>query len=360
MTVAIVLADLRAEGGPALAADLASQWRDHDPVVLCLHDGAMDMADRFTSIGVPVEVLHIPSISLRHYPRIAAQVAAALRRHRASAVVSIPSGVHGAIFEGARRAGIARRVVHVGNYPWHWQAGFWKYRLLMRLSAPWTPDLVCVTDHVRAGVARHFGHVARRLHVIPNGIDPDAFAFRPRDPVPDTRPIEVVTVARLDSGKDHATLIDAIQALVARGVDVRLTLAGDGTLRRDLETRARDLGDRVRFLGARRDVPDLLDAADVFAFPVRPEEGLGIALVEAMAAGLPIVATDVGACREVLDGGRCGALVPENDPQAMADAILAAARTPDADRIAAARARVADTYSRAAMAAAYGRLCGLT
>lgn len=359
MSVALVLSNLRAEGGPVLAADLAAEWVSYDPVALCFNADEMDMAPRFEELGIPVEVLGIPDISPRRYPTIVRKVADALTRHKAKAVVSIPSGVHGPIFLGARMAGVEQRVVHVGNYPWHWQADFWKYRALMRLSAPLTPDLVCVTQHVADGVREHFGHVARRVHVIPNGIDLKRFTFRgPPRPV-DGRPVEILMVARLDAGKDHEGLIEAVRILSARGIDVRVLLAGDGSKREALEARAAPLGDTVRFLGPRQDIPKLLAAADVFAFAVQPEEGLGIALVEAMAAGTPIVATDVGACREVLENGRCGTLVPPRNPEALADALAKAAFRPDAARILAARDRAEMVYSRAAMAHGYGALCQL-
>lgn len=358
MSVALVLNNLRAEGGPALAADLAAEWLERRPVVLSLNDESMEYAPRFDSIGVPIEVLGVGPVSPRRSVDIATRVAFVLKKHRASAIVSIPNGIHGAIFAGAKLAGVYRRVVHVGNYPWHWHPGFWKYRMLMRLSAPLTPDLVCVTNHVAEGVKTHFGWVGRRMHVIPNGIDLVRFAYRGLAAPVSGRPIEIIMVGRLDSGKDHNALIEAIEILLCRGVALRLSIVGEGALRDQIERRTGGLGTAVRFLGARRDVPELLASADVFAFAVQPEEGLGIALLEAMAVGIPIVATDVGACREVLDGGRCGALVPPGDPDALAEALLTAANAPNFGYIQNARTRVEMVYSRAAMANAYGALCG--
>lgn len=359
---ALILSSLRAEGGPALAADLAAAWKGQgraDPVVLLLNGHDMTMRDRFDALDVPIVDAAMGPVSPRHYPRIAQRMRALLKAERIEAITCVPTGVHGALFAGAALAGIRRRVVHVGNYPWHWQADFWKYRMLMRLSAPVTPDLVCVTEHVKQGVEAHFGHVAKRLHVVPNGVDLSAFGFR-GDPVPSEAP-KVLIVARIDSGKDHASLIEAIGLLRARGVMASLDIVGEGSLREVLEAQVAQagLGDAVRFLGRRRDIPDLLRAADVFAFSVRPEEGLGIALVEAMAVGVPIVATDVGACREVLDGGACGALVPENAPQALADAIARAATAADPVQVRAARRRAETVYSQAAMADGYARILGL-
>lgn len=78
--------------------------------------------------------------------------------------------------------------------------------------------------------------------------------------------------------------------------------------------------DLVRFLGVRDDVPELMGASDIVVHATR-SEGLGMTMVEAMAAGVPVVATDIPACREVLDGGRCGLLVPLGDAPALAEAI---------------------------------------
>ena len=359
MRPAIILSTLRAEGGPALAIDLAAEWNTegHTPVVFVLSDCEKAMLPRLQEIGVSVHFLGIDRAGPRDWPAIVMAVARALIRSGADSIVSIPNGVHGAIFAGAAIAGVTRRIVHVGNYPWHWQAGFWKYRVTMQVSAPLTPDLVCVTEHVRKGAEIHFGHIAKRLHVVPNGVDLSRFAFRGRRARLNNR-LDILMVSRLDVGKDHATLIRATAILRARGVDANLRLAGEGHLRSDLEALAMSEGvlENIHFLGPRGDVPELLSAADVFAFSVRAEEGLGIALVEAMAVGTPIVATDVGACREVLANGECGRLVPEDSPEVMADALITSAI--DADRIVAARRRSEAVYSRRAMADGYRRILG--
>lgn len=358
--IALVLSNLRAEGGPALAADLAAEWcADAEPFALLLNDDDMTMRDRFDALGVPIVNAAVGLVTPRRYPAIALKMRTMLNAQNADALVSIPNGVHSALFLGAAAAGVHRRVVHVGNYPWHWQADFWKYRFLMRAAAPVTPDLVCVTEYVAEGVRSHFGHVAKRVHVVPNGIDLAAFGYK-GDPVPAPAP-RLMMVARIDEGKDHASLIEAIAILRGRGVEATLDIAGEGSLREALQAQVERecLTQAIRFLGRRRDIPELLRQVDVFAFSVRPEEGLGIALVEAMAVGTPIVATDVGACHEVLDGGRCGHLVPENAPGALADAIELAATQPDVAMIRAARRRAEERYSRKAMADGYGKILEL-
>src|SRR6266702_5662560 len=121
--VAIVLSNCRAEGGPALAADLCEVWIESGicPEVILLNDDAMDMSRRFEALGVPIQVLHIPDISPRSYPQLFFRLYRVLRNSRPDALISIPSGVHGLIFAAALVAGVRRRIVHVGNYPWYWE-----------------------------------------------------------------------------------------------------------------------------------------------------------------------------------------------------------------------------------------------
>jgi glycosyltransferase involved in cell wall biosynthesis len=131
-------------------------------------------------------------------------------------------------------------------------------------------------------------------------------------------------VATLEAHKDHATLLRAMQKVVRAIPSARLWLVGDGSLRKTLEGMKDSLGlaDSVQFLGSRRDVPALLGQSDVFVLSTTADEGFGTVLVEAMASGLPIVASDVPACREVLQSGKWGRLVPAGEPEALATALV--------------------------------------
>ncbi|MEV6911266.1 glycosyltransferase [Amycolatopsis sp. NPDC051071] len=123
-------------------------------------------------------------------------------------------------------------------------------------------------------------------------------------------------LARLEPQKRHDVLLDAWALLES---DAVLWLAGDGSLRAELESRHGDLSGRIRFLGTREDVPDLLAAADVTVL-TSDWEGLPLAVLESMAAGRPVVATDAGGVGEVLSGG-AGVVVPPGDPLAVAKAL---------------------------------------
>jgi glycosyltransferase involved in cell wall biosynthesis len=170
-------------------------------------------------------------------------------------------------------------------------------------------------------------------------------------------------VARLEGHKDQPTLIRAARILKTRARNIRIWLIGEGSRREELErlVEAENVVDIVEFLGMRKDVAKLIGQIRLFAFSTTPDEGLGIALIEAMAAGVPVVASDVGACREVLDNGRLGALVAPADPLALADAIDAVivnANSADA-RAQLAREKVLHAFSATDMARQYAALLGL-
>jgi glycosyltransferase involved in cell wall biosynthesis len=132
-------------------------------------------------------------------------------------------------------------------------------------------------------------------------------------------------VAALTGHKDHATLLEAMALVRARRPDARLVICGEGELRGALEARARSLGiaDRVLFAGFRRDLDRLMPAFDVFCLSSHLE-GLGTSLLDAMALGLPVVATSAGGIPEAVEDGETGRLVAPRDARALADALTGA------------------------------------
>ncbi|MBA2246036.1 MAG: glycosyltransferase [Gemmatimonadetes bacterium] len=200
----------------------------------------------------------------------------------------------------------------------------------------------------------------RRLSVVPNGIRVHDFA-RTRSPATRAALLRsgeralVLTVARLDWQKGLDQLLQAA-ALVP---GVRFVIAGEGAERARLEREATALGiaDRVDFLGERSDVPDLLASADLFVLPSLIE-GLPVSVLEAMAAGVPVVATDVPGTREAVQDGETGVLVQPGDPPALARAIrrLLEERSLAARLAEAGRCRVRREFSVEAMV---GRVMGI-
>ncbi|MEM9252216.1 MAG: glycosyltransferase [Planctomycetota bacterium] len=211
------------------------------------------------------------------------------------------------------------------------------------------PDRVtAVGQFVRHALHDNEGIPRGRVDVIHNGIDPDRFdpgphgspqrqaardaareviravardAGKPAYDIKDDTPI-VVQVARFHPVKDHATAIHAFALAHDRHPDARLVLVGDGEERGAVEQAAWDAGVSIHtvFMGVRDDVHRLIPGADVFLLSSL-SEGISVTLLEAMAARLPIVATDVGGNAEVIEHGHTGLLAPRQDARGLADAL---------------------------------------
>lgn len=192
-----------------------------------------------------------------------------------------------------------------------------------------------------------------RFVVVRNGIDVDRFAA----PTPRRAGGPVVgAVGRFTAEKGHAVLLDAFARLKAGRPGVRLELVGYGELEAELRARAAPLGDACRFTGA-RDAAEVLGGFDVFVQPSH-YESQGIAILEAMAAGRPVVATDVGGVRDAVEPGVTGLLVPPGDPAALARAV--GELLDDPGRASAmgerGRRRVRERFSAGRMSSDYARL----
>ncbi len=207
-----------------------------------------------------------------------------------------------------------------------------------RLLRGLTDAAIAVSHSTREFLVNERSVPAERVRVIWNGAPLEEFAPVPREralavrrglSLPDDA-LVVGTVGRLSAQKGHRFLLDAAAALLPRRPQARLLIAGDGDLLEDLRGQAARLGisDRVVFAGHRTDVADVLGAIDVFCISSL-YEGTPLALFEAMAAGRPVVSTSVDGCREVLEDGVSGLLVPPGDAAALAAALDRAVADPD-------------------------------
>ena len=205
-----------------------------------------------------------------------------------------------------------------------------------RLSHPFVDRLflkkhfsryVAISKKVAKVIESQFGEMEGKVCLIPNGVtvnllQKDQF-MQQREKVG-----TLIAVGRLTQQKDYPNLLQAFRLLgkklIARGKLVpQLWIVGEGELRQEIEREIREyeLGEFVRLLGLRNDIPDLLEKADIYVMSSE-WEGLSIALIEALAAGLPIVATDAGSNDEVVVSEESGLIVPRKDPVALAKGIL--------------------------------------
>lgn len=196
--------------------------------------------------------------------------------------------------------------------------------LLERLATRLTRHVVANAVAVAESAKRMEGLAPEKISVIYNGL-PES-AFLPAAPAPIATDLPVVCcVANLMTHKGHRCLIEAVALLAERGTPCTLVLAGEGPERDVLVPQAASLGVDLRLLGLRRDIEALMRRASVVVL-ASLHEGMSNAVMEAMAAGRPIVATAVGGTRELLNGR--GLLVPPESPQALADALERVVRDP--------------------------------
>lgn len=230
----------------------------------------------------------------------------------------------------------------------------WKSRTQFRWASHLVDRIIAVSDDAARLCVEVDGVNARKVLRVWNGIDLSDFAYSG----PAAAPI-AISVARLSAEKDFPTLLRAVALAVREVPDLQLKLVGDGAERPKLEALSRELGitNSVEFLGERTDVPKLLAQAGFFVSSSLTE-GISLTLLEAMAVGLPVVATAVGGNPEIVANGVTGQLVPAADPESLARAIVGLCRDqhrwPDLGR--AGRDRVTQHFEVRRMVADYEQI----
>jgi glycosyltransferase involved in cell wall biosynthesis len=288
-------------------------------VIVGAHGGTFvrEAAERSGAEFVHLEHLRRPISPWRDL-RGFAELYRLLRRHRPDVLhaSSSKAGVIGRLAAVAARVPVRNFTVHGWAFSAHSGAAAVFYRWADRVAGCATKTTICVSQRERADGLRARTCHADRTVVIPNAVDVDAY---PQAPLERALP-RLISVGRLAAPKDWSTLLSALAELDPETF-AELVIVGDGPDRERVEDeRNRRLPERVRLLGERDDVPGLLSDADVFVLASR-SEGLPLSVVEAMAAGLPVVASDVGGLRELVRDGETGVLVPPGDPAALADAL---------------------------------------
>ncbi len=202
---------------------------------------------------------------------------------------------------------------------------------LVLWSARYGADrIVAVSEAVRQLFSKQAGIPLTKIQTIYNGIEIERFEMggkRPDVGWDSSRPT-VIMVGVLRAGKGHDVLFQAVPQIKAAVPNVQIKLVGDGELEADLRKQAAPFGDTIEFLGQRMDVPQLLNASHVLILPSW-SEALPTVLIEAGAASLPVVATNVGGTPEIVEDGKTGYIVPRGDPDALAKRLIELLQNPE-------------------------------
>lgn len=327
--------------------------------VLCLREKGLFASD-VEALGIPVYLLEQKERGADYFAFL--KVARLLRELRIDVVHTHNTqpffdGTLGAVLAGVRT------VIHTD----HARAFPDKLRYMI---AEWAMALyayrvVGCSEHTSRQLMRYEKIPERKISTIPNGIDGSRFELtidrqaKRRELAIHEQGSVIGLAVRLSDQKGITFLLQAMPRILARHPDTTLLIAGDGDLRMDLEREARELGiaSRVKFCGPRKDIPELLKVLDLYVLPSK-WEGLPMVILEAMAAGCPIVATDVGGNSTAVVDGVTGTLVPPQDPDALADAVIRLLDSPDLLKTYAekGKSRFRERFSAETMARQYERL----
>ena len=302
-------------GSETLALDLSRRWRAAgvDVRICCLYERAGALTSQFDAAGVPYDLLDIGG--KRALGRALA-VARYLRRHRPRAVHVHHFGILLNVLPAALITGCPtvvfteHSIFGISRKPW------------MRRAVRWVTRFVSKMTCVSSTLVEYFGTLGvahDKMALVYNGVD--THKFQPPLPPRTASAIpRIIAVGRLVEEKDYPALLQALRILKDRGIAFSAEIVGTGPLAAVLAAERADLGldQEVQFLGRREDIAALLRAADIYVLSSK-SEGMPIALLEAMATGLPTVATAIAAVPEVIVHEVNGLLVPPADVQALAD-----------------------------------------
>lgn len=320
MKIAYVITRADAVGGASIhVRDLAAAMRTRGHDVRVFVGGTGPVTRQLASEGTPfVSLQHLQrSINPIADARAYGELAAALR-HYAPDLISAHTAKAGWLGRRAA-AGLGIPAIYT---PHGWTIGDRMsplqgriYTAAERIAAPWSAAVVCVCEYERRLALSKLPALGGRLHVIYNGVRETGLRASVRG-----CPVRLISVARFEPPKDHATLIEAMSLL--RDLSWELQLVGDGPLQSEAGALVARFGiaARTNFTGYSPDPAPCLAQSQIFVLCSR-SEGFPRSILEAMRAGLPVVASDVGGIGEAVRDGENGRLVPRGSPAALADAL---------------------------------------
>jgi glycosyltransferase involved in cell wall biosynthesis len=362
ITVCQVLHSLNVGGAEVLAARISRELSNRFRFVFACLDELGTLGEELRRDGFAVEVLDRRAGFDR---RCARRLAAWFRQE---GVAAVHAHQYTPFFYCLASGMLRRRPPVLFTEHGRWFPDYPRRKRMMfnRLLLKRTDRVVAVGEHVRQALINNEGIPANRVEVVYNGVDVERFGSNAHHREDVRRELGLVEndfailhVARLDALKDHRTAVKALAEALKHAANCVLLLAGEGpeevAIREEMERCG--VGERVRLLGLRRDVPRLLAAADVF-FLTSISEGIPVTLIEAMAARLPIVSTRVGGVGEVVVEGETGRLTDSGDYAGLAAALVALSRSPET-RVAmgmAGRRRAEAMFTQAQMTASYAAM----
>lgn len=314
------------------AVGLQEEGYELEVVLLC--DPSMEIAFDFEGAGMPVT--NLPERSVAIDWRLLGQLRRHFQMRKPTVVHSHGHKVNWYATVAARLAHVPHAIVTIHGAKVMTASSHyglprtWLYRIHEQVVNRLSDHLLLVSEAVKSAIlARRAGNPAK-MTVLYNGIDLERFdqaqplqqTLREELSIPEQARI-VGNVGSLVPIKNHQCLLRAARHIIDQMSETHFVIAGAGNLQEELKELAGKwkMGDQVHFLGFREDIPQLLSQFDIFAFPSF-SEGFGLAVVESMAARLPVVATRAPALEEIMVDGETGYLVPLDDDQALAQRIL--------------------------------------
>ena len=358
--ILIVLNSLVAEGCPQLALNLSEYWSSKKKKVqiICFDKYPLELLEEFEDINVKVHFYKDFKNKFFRYFFLTYYTYKICHQLKPKAVLCFPFGWHSFIAMGAKLSGVSSICTHIGNYPPIHEKSIQKFRLLVLLGRLFTKKCICCSDYIMQAGKNYFYLPDKALCRVYNCCDLNKFNNEKNQIVVKSyKTIKLGMVARLEKHKDHVTLIKSIAEMKKNGLKIILSIIGDGSKRKELEKLSKDLGVElmIKFLGARRDIPELISQLDIFVFSAKEDEGFGIALAEAMVAGIPILASNVGSCLEILGNGKYGNFFKKGDPKDLALKVLKMTNNPKSIYVKSLKARkyAIENFSVEKMADAY-------
>lgn len=370
--IGLVIAGFNTGGAEQVVFELAKEYKHlgHEVVVIGLSSGG-NMLNRFKKSGIDLKEMDLER-QFRFSPKWYLEV---LRSRKIISHLFIQEcfdvvhthlmGTDIDCLYAARKAG-TKVIVHTiqnvyrqfGSHHLVDKIRNWQRRKAYRKF----DHIYAVADEVKKWAVKHDMVELEHISVIKNAIDFSRLEVgSSKEELRKTYGWEkddliILNIGSLTEQKNQSTLIKAVQLVLKRGIDLSLVIIGDGPLKTFLEEEicALDLNNRIQLLGYREDIPSLLKASDIFVFPSL-WEGLPIALLEALACGIPVVASDIPVHRKILDNDNFGWLTPISNPERISDTLITVFQNKESSDLKseAAKKMVSENYSSKRMAEDY-------